>query len=97
MKRKAANWHHDYEQFPQTDRDQLMVHCFYYPNGLNSEAGDLLVLPRSHKSVMHNNAFSGLFSAKSLPGFVTTDELPGRSAVIVHSALLHARRAVRAP
>ena len=88
-----SNWHHDYEQFPQTDRDQLMVHCFYYPNGLNGEAGDLLVLPRSHKSVMHNNAFSGLFYAKDLPGSVTIDELPRGSAVIVHSALLHARRA----
>lgn len=25
----AATWHHDYEQYPQSNRDLLMVHCFY--------------------------------------------------------------------
>ena len=88
-----SNWHHDYEQFPQTDRDQLMVHCFCYPNGLTGEAGDLLLLPRSHKKVMHGNAFSDIFYAEDLPGSMTLNDLPMGSVVIVHSALLHARRA----
>ena len=89
----ASNWHHDYEQFPQTDREQLMVHCFYYPTGLNGEIGDLLILPRSHQSVMHRNAFSDKFYTEDLPGSITLDNLPSGSVVIVHSALLHARRA----
>ena len=89
----GSNWHHDYEQFPQTDRDQLMVHCFHYPNGLNGEVGDLLVLPKLHNSVMQKNAFSAQFYAKDLPGSITIDNLPPGSVVIVHSALLHARRA----
>ena len=89
----ASNWHHDYEQLPQLNRDQLMVHCFYYPNGLNGEVGDLLVLPKSHKSVMHKNAFSSTFYAEDLPGSKTVDNLPPGSVVIVHSALMHARRA----
>ncbi|MBB13765.1 hypothetical protein CMK22_00770 [Candidatus Poribacteria bacterium] len=89
----ASNWHHDYEQFPQTDRDQLMVHCFYYPAGLNGEIGDLLILPRSHRSVMDPNAFSDKFYTEDLPGSLTLDNLPPGSVVIVHSALMHARRA----
>ncbi len=89
----ASNWHHDYEQFPQTDREQLMVHCFYYPTGLNGEIGDLLILPRSHQSVMLRNAFSNKFYTEDLPGSLTLDDLPSGSVVIVHSALLHARRA----
>jgi hypothetical protein len=40
-------WHQDYEQYPQTDRDLLMVHCFYYPNGLDGQIGDLILLPGS--------------------------------------------------
>jgi hypothetical protein len=88
----GSNWHHDYEQLPQLDRNQLMVHCFYYPNGLNGEVGDLLVLPKSHNSVMHKNAFSSAFYAEDLPGSKTFDNLPPGSAVIVHSALMHARR-----
>ncbi len=89
----ASNWHHDYEQYPQTRRQQLMVHCFYYPNGLNGEVGDLLILPRSQQSIMERNAFSDKFYSEDLPGSITLDNLPSGSAVVVHSALLHARRA----
>ena len=89
----GSNWHHDYEQFPQLNRDLLMIHCFHYPNGLNGEVGDLLVLPKSHKSVMQKNAFSATFYAEDLPGSKTFDNLPPGSVVIVHSALMHARRA----
>ena len=37
----GVHWHQDYEQHPQTNRSHLMVHVFYYLNGLNGEVGDL--------------------------------------------------------
>jgi len=37
-----------------------MVHCFYYPNGLDGTIGDLMVLPRSHRTVMDRSAFNQL-------------------------------------
>jgi len=77
----GVEWHHDYEQFPQTNRSHLMVHVFFYPDDLNVEVGDLLVLPGSHKQVMTREA--GIF------GF---DDLPPGSAVLFHSAMIHARR-----
>ena len=69
-----------------------MVHCFYYPNGLNGEIGDLILLPRSHTAVMHRNAFSDKFYSEDLPGSLTVSDLPLGSAVVVHSALMHGRR-----
>lgn len=88
---RASRWHQDYEQSPQTNRSHLMMHVFFYLNGLNGEVGDLLVLPKSHKTVAANNAF-GLFDTDDLPGSLTFDNLPPGSAVIVHSAVQHARR-----
>jgi hypothetical protein len=85
-------WHHDYEQLPQTNRNHLMVHVFYYLNGLNGEVGDLLLFPGSHRSVMRGDALFHL-GTPDLPGSVTLDDLPPGSMAIVHSALLHARRA----
>ena len=37
-----------------------MVHCFYYPNGLDGTIGDLMLLPRSHRTVMDRGAFNQL-------------------------------------
>jgi hypothetical protein len=88
---RASRWHQDYVQHPQTNRSHLMVHVFFYLNGLNGEVGDLLVLPTSHKTVTSNNAF-GLFDTEDLPGSLTFNNLAPGSAVIVHSALQHARR-----
>ena len=90
-----ADWHHDYEAHPQVDRELLMVHCFYYPNGLDGQIGDLAVLPRSHKVVMDRgrDVFGHIFAAADLPGSITFDSLPEGSAVIVHSGLMHCRRA----
>src|SRR5204863_176273 len=48
----GVHWHQDYEQEPQTNRAHVMVHLFYYFNGLNGEVGDLLFLPRTHKTVV---------------------------------------------
>ena len=87
----------DYEQLPQTDRDQLMVHVFYYLNGLDGTMGDLMALPRSQNAVMERGAFSSLWQDFELPGslsFGTQIPLPPGSAVIVHSALMHGRRAM---
>jgi len=88
----GVNWHQDYEQTPQTNRSHVMVHVFYYLNGLNGEIGDLLFVPRSQNVVIQNGGL-GLLGTGDLPGSVCLDSLPPGSAVIVHSALWHARRA----
>ena len=85
------HWHQDYEQYPQTNRSHLMVHVFYYLSGLNGEVGDLLLVPRSQQSVVARDALR-IFGTKDLPGSLTVDRLAPGSAVIVHSALFHARR-----
>ena len=87
----GGHWHQDYVQVPQTNRSHLMVHVFYYLNGLNGEIGDLLVLPQSQNMVIGNGGLR-LFATEDLPGSLTVDELPPGSAIIVHSALWHARR-----
>jgi hypothetical protein len=89
---KASSfWHQDYEQEPQRDRKYAMFHVFYYLSGLNGEIGDLLVLPGSHKTVTQNSL--AIFEDHDLPGYLAFDNLPAGSAVFVHSALFHARRA----
>lgn len=88
----GVNWHQDYEQYPQTNRSHVMVHCFYYLNGLNGEVGDLLVLPGSQTRVARGDALD-LFGTQDLPGTVVVDNLPPGSMVVVHSAVYHARRA----
>ena len=87
----GVNWHHDYEQYPQTNRSHLMVHVFYYLNGLNGEVGDLLLLPGSHRSVLRGDALFHL-GTPDLPGSVTLDDVPPGTMAIVHSAVVHARR-----
>jgi len=89
---RGVHWHQDYEQEPQTNRSHVMVHLFYYYNGLNGEVGDLLFLPGSHKTVIAGGALS-LLKTDPLPGEVVVDNLPPGSTVLVHSALWHARRA----
>ena len=88
---RGVHWHQDYEQVPHTNRSHLMVHVFYYLSGLNGEVGDLLLVPRSQHSVMAGNALA-LFETEDLPGSLTVDRLAAGSAIIVHSALFHARR-----
>ena len=82
----GVGWHQDYEQIPQTNRSHLMVHVFYYLNGLNGTIGDLMIVPKSHRSVVERNALA-LFGTNDLPGSMTIDRLPPGTAVIVHSAL----------
>ena len=88
---RGVHWHQDYEQEPHTNRSHVMVHVFYYLNGLNGEIGDLLVLPGSQTVVVETSL--ALFGTEDLPGSVCVDRLPPGSAVIVHSAVWHARRA----
>ena len=88
---RGVHWHQDYEQYPQTNRSHLMVHVFYYLNGLNGEVGDLLVLPKSQDIVIANGGLR-LFETEDLPGSLCVDELSPGSAIIVHSAVWHARR-----
>ncbi|MDX1933275.1 MAG: phytanoyl-CoA dioxygenase family protein [Capsulimonadales bacterium] len=85
-------WHQDYEQIPQTNRSHVMVHFFYYLNGLNGTVGDLLFIPRTWKRVVGNGDLCFLGTI-DLPNMVTVNDLPPGSAVLVHSGLWHARRA----
>ncbi len=88
----GVNWHHDYEQHPQTNRSHGMLHTFWYLNGLDGTIGDLLVLPRSQRMILERGAL-GQMGTQDLPGTVVVDDVPPGSMVIVHSAVLHARRA----
>jgi hypothetical protein len=88
---RGVNWHHDYEQYPQSNRSHLMVHAFFYPNGLAGEVGDLLVLPGSQRMIIDRGACHG-FGTADLPGSRVIDHLSPGSLVLVHSAVLHARR-----
>ena len=87
----GVHWHQDYEQYPQTNRSHLMVHVFYYLNGLNGEIGDLLVLPKSQDMIIANGGLK-LFGTQDLPGSLCVDNLTPGSAIIVHSGVWHARR-----
>ncbi len=87
----GVSWHHDYEQIPHTNRAHLMVHIFFYPNGLDGTIGDLLVLPGSHRAVMERGCLNACATGV-LPGEQVFDRLRPGSAVIVHSALQQARR-----
>jgi hypothetical protein len=89
---KELVWHHDYEQYPQVDRTFTMVHVFMYLSGLNGTIGDLLVVPGSHTRVIDRYAHSAS-GTTDLPGTIAIDNLPEGSVVIIHSAVLHARRA----
>lgn len=88
---KGVAWHQDYEQFPQTNRSHLMVHVFFYLNGLNGTIGDLLFVPGSHKYATDTHALR-ILGTGDLPGAITVNDVPPGSVLIVHSALWHARR-----
>ena len=87
----GVHWHQDYEQYPQTNRSHTMVHAFYYLSGLNGEIGDLLLVPRSQETIVARDGMKNL-GTEDLPGSLCVDNLPPGSAIIVHSALWHARR-----
>lgn len=89
---KGVAWHQDYEQYPQTNRAELMVHVFFYLNGLNGTIGDLLLVPGSYRYPTDSHALTFLGQA-DLPGSITVSDLPPGSALVVHSAMWHARRA----
>ncbi|MBA2481727.1 MAG: phytanoyl-CoA dioxygenase [Planctomycetes bacterium] len=89
----GVHWHHDYEQIPQSNRSHAMVHVFYYLNGLDGTIGDLLLLPKSQRCIWERGVAGELFGNSDIPGSIVIDDLPPGSAVIVNSALLHARRA----
>ena len=86
------NWHHDYEQYPQTNRSWMMLHVFHFLDGLNGTIADLVLLPNSHTIIADKNAFD-CFGARSLPGEIVIDNLKPGSTVIIQSSLFHARRA----
>jgi hypothetical protein len=87
----GSNWHHDHRH-SVLPRQHRMIYCFYYPSGLDGTVGDLLLLPRSHHSLVDNSALTGLMFSDDLPGSLTLDSIQPGSAVLVDGALLHARR-----
>ena len=87
---EGAGWHQDYEQHPQTNRSHLMVHVFYYLNGLNGEIGDLLILPQSQNLLVQRDL--RLLGTTDLENSVCIDHLEPGTAIVVHSAVWHARR-----
>jgi hypothetical protein len=89
--KNGVSWHQDYEQYPQTNRSHLMVHVFFYLNGLNGTVGDLLLVPGSHRYATDSRALTFL-GTSDLPGSITVDDVPPGSVLIVHSAMWHARR-----
>lgn len=88
----GVSWHHDYEQIPQTNRSHVQLHVLHYLDGLNGTVGDLLLLPKSHRSVMRRDALSFL-REQDIPGMVVVNDIPPGTVVFAHSALVHARRA----
>jgi hypothetical protein len=89
---KGVAWHQDYEQYPQTNRSHLMVHVFFYLDGLNGTIGDLLFVPGSQRHAVDSRALTFLGDA-DLPGSIAINDVPAGSVLIVHSGLWHARRA----
>ncbi|QMU78272.1 phytanoyl-CoA dioxygenase [Streptacidiphilus sp. PB12-B1b] len=83
-------WHHDYDQYPQTNRSHLMVHVLIYLNGLNGTVGDLLLAPGTQRSVASKRALWHL-GWQRLPDAVVIDRLPPGGAVLMNSAMFHAR------
>lgn len=90
--KEGVAWHQDYEQYPQTNRSHLMVHVFFYLNGLNGTIGDLLLVPGSQHHAVDSRALRFLGEA-DIPGSITVDDVAPGSMLIVHSAMWHARRA----
>jgi len=86
------NWHHDYEQYPQSNRSHAMVHVFHYLNGLDGAIADLVVVPRTQYEVMDKRALD-CFGVDTLPHEIAINNLPAGTTVIAHSAIFHARRA----
>ena len=84
----------DYHSAPDVyDRSQLMIHVFFYLNGLDGQVGDLMILPRSQYSHWDGGSMQAIFKDAVLPCSKTFNNLPPGSAVICHSALVHGRRA----
>lgn len=87
---RGLPWHHDYDQYPQTNRSHLMVHVLLYLNGLDGTVGDLILTPGTQRSVASKRAL-WFMGWSSLPGTVVLDDLPPGAAVFIHSALFHGR------
>lgn len=93
---RGKAWHHDYEQYPQLDRTYAMVHALHYLGGLDRSVAALAVLPGSHRRVMDKGAYEYRGTAQ-LPGEIVVERLPPGSTVLIHSAIVHARRPASPP
>jgi hypothetical protein len=85
-------WHNDYEQaLLPMPRVHPNVIALIYPDGLNGEVGDLVVVPGTQKTqaAWESTAFLGTVP---LPGEVVIDNVPPGTVVICHTGLIHCRR-----
>ena len=85
-------WHNDYEQvLLPMPRTHANVIALIYPQGLNGEVGDLVVVPGTQHALAawESTAFLG---TTRLPGEVVIDNVPPGTMVICHTGLLHCRR-----
>ncbi|MFD4356208.1 phytanoyl-CoA dioxygenase family protein [Nocardia sp. NPDC058518] len=87
----AKSWHHDYEPNDLADSSLAMVHTLHYLNGLDDTMAALVILPGSHRDLRGKSAMAHL-GTDPIAGEVVIDSLPPGSTVLLHSALLHARR-----
>ncbi|MEV0685466.1 phytanoyl-CoA dioxygenase family protein [Nocardia sp. NPDC050378] len=87
----AKPWHHDYEPNDRADSSLIMVHALHYLNGLDNGMAELVILPGSHREPRGKSAMAHLGTAR-IEGELTINALPPGSTVLLHSALLHARR-----
>lgn len=86
-------WHHDYEDY-SGKRNHKMIHIFYYINGLNNSIGELLLLPGSHLKNVSRYEYSNKDLDDINEKVVKVNSLKPGSIIVIHSALLHARRSL---
>jgi hypothetical protein len=94
---EELGWHHDH-LCSVTPAPGLLVYAFVYPSGLDGTIGDLLLLAGSHRvdAGYHRLGLASLFGTRDLPPKTATlDHAPPGTIVLLHGALLHARRAKR--
>jgi hypothetical protein len=87
----GISWHNDYMQIPQRSRSHGYIVAFIFPDGVRSEVGDLVVVPKTQSIVCEWHAFA-VFGTERLPGEVVIERLGPGSVVLVDAGLLHCRR-----
>jgi hypothetical protein len=86
-------WHHDYEDYTDQGKKHGMIHIFHYLNGLDNSIGELVLIPGSHR--WHGSRYHlSDKSFDSFPDAIAIGQLKPGSVIVIHSALVHGRRAL---